>query len=125
MCSVGFIGRYRFGSFELQPDKRRLLKDSATLSLRERAFDLLVALDDRAGHLVTKDELLGRVWPKMLGREPSRELRAGVRAFKTHQSGRSGKFACSCGGGSIGAGRVGGVVFHMFNARCRVVRRPM
>ena len=61
--------RYRFGPFELQPDKRRLLKDGATISLRPRAFDLLVALVDRAGHLVTKDELLDRVWPKMVVEE--------------------------------------------------------
>src|SRR6266705_5584249 len=61
--------RYRFGSFELQPDKRRLLKDGATISLRPRAFELLVALVDRAGHLVTKDELLNRVWPKAVVEE--------------------------------------------------------
>ena len=46
---------YRFGSFELQPDKRRLLKDGVTISLRPRAFDLLAALVERTGHLVTKD----------------------------------------------------------------------
>src|SRR6266536_522611 len=61
--------RYRFGPFELEPDKRRLLKDGATISLRPRAFDLLAALVDRAGHLVTKDELLDRVWPKMVVEE--------------------------------------------------------
>src|SRR5258705_4472119 len=61
--------RSRFGPFELQPDKRRLLKDGATISLRPRAFDLLVALVDRAGHLVTKDELLARVWPKTVVEE--------------------------------------------------------
>src|SRR5260221_453447 len=61
--------RYRFGPFELQPDKRRLLKDGATTSLRPRAFDLLVALVDRAGHLVTKDELLDQVWPRMVVEE--------------------------------------------------------
>src|SRR6266436_3610595 len=61
--------RYRFGPFELQPDNRRLLKDGAAISLRPRAFDLLVALVDRAGHLVTKDELLNRVWPKMVVEE--------------------------------------------------------
>ena len=54
---------YRFGPFELQPDKRRLLREGAPISLRPRAFDLLVALVDRAGHLATKDELLERVWP--------------------------------------------------------------
>src|SRR5258705_8226447 len=61
--------RYRFGPFELQPDKRRLLKDGATISLRPRAFDLLATLVERAGRLVTKDELLDRVWPQMVVEE--------------------------------------------------------
>jgi predicted ATPase/DNA-binding winged helix-turn-helix (wHTH) protein len=61
--------QYRFGPFELQPGKRRLLKDGAAISLRPRPFDLLVALAGRAGHLVTKDELLDQVWPKMVVEE--------------------------------------------------------
>ena len=69
MASPGPPERYRFGPFELQPDKRRLLKDGATISLRPRAFDLLAALVDRAGHLVTKDELLDQVWPKTVVEE--------------------------------------------------------
>jgi non-specific serine/threonine protein kinase len=69
MRAVRSIESYRFGPFELQPDNRRLLKDGATISLRPRAFDLLVALVDRAGHLVTKDELLDQVWPKMVVEE--------------------------------------------------------
>ena len=60
MASPGPPERYRFGAFELQLDKRRLLKDGATISLRPRAFDLLAALVERAGHLVTNDELLAR-----------------------------------------------------------------
>ena len=40
MGPVDSLERYRFGSFELQPDQRRLLKDGATISLRPRAFDL-------------------------------------------------------------------------------------
>src|SRR6266436_757670 len=69
MALPGQPERYRFGPFELQPDKRRLLKDDATISLRPRAFDLLAALVERAGHLVTKDELLDRVWPKTVVEE--------------------------------------------------------
>ena len=69
MGAARLIERYRFGPFELQPDNRRLLKDGATISLRPRAFDLLVALVDRAGHLVTKDQLLDQVWPKMVVEE--------------------------------------------------------
>ena len=69
MASPGPPERYRFGPFELQPDNRRLLKGGATISLRPRAFDLLAALVDRAGHLVTKDELLDQVWPKAVVEE--------------------------------------------------------
>src|SRR6202008_4988937 len=69
MASPGPPERYRFGPFELEPDSRRLLKDGAAIPLRSRAFDLLVAFVDRAGHLLTKDELLDRVWPKMVVEE--------------------------------------------------------
>src|SRR5262245_32454471 len=60
---------YRFGRFELQPRERRLLAGGAPLSVGPRAFDLLVALVDRAGHLVTKDELLARIWPNLVVEE--------------------------------------------------------
>src|SRR5437016_3842604 len=69
MASPGPPERYRFGFFELQSDQRRLLKDGAAVPLRPRAFDLLAALVDRAGHLVTKDDLLDQVWPKMVVEE--------------------------------------------------------
>src|SRR6266536_6088797 len=69
MGSVTSIERYRFGPFELQLDNRRLQKDGVAISLRPRAFDLLATLVERAGHLVTKDELLDQVWPKMVVEE--------------------------------------------------------
>src|SRR6266850_6524813 len=69
MASPALPERYRFGPFELQPDQRRLQKHGVTISLRPRAFDLLVALVDRAGNLATKDELLERVWPKRVVEE--------------------------------------------------------
>ena len=61
--------RYSFGAFELQLDERRLLAEGALVALRPRAFDLLAAFVDRAGHLVTKDELLDRVWPGVVVEE--------------------------------------------------------
>jgi len=70
--------RYRFGPFELQPDNRRLLKDDATIALRPRTFDLLVALIEGAGRLVTKDELLDRVWSKMVVEEAALHVQVSV-----------------------------------------------
>src|SRR2546425_1096309 len=60
---------YRFGSFELQPNERRLLAGGEPVVLGPRAFDLLIALVERPGQLVTKEELLDCVWPKLVVEE--------------------------------------------------------
>jgi predicted ATPase/DNA-binding winged helix-turn-helix (wHTH) protein len=56
------IDTYRFGQFDLQPRERRLLEHGSPVTVHPRAFDLLVALVERAGHLASKDELLIAVW---------------------------------------------------------------
>jgi hypothetical protein len=71
---------YRFGRFELQPNKRRLLASGAPVDVGSRAFDLLVMLVERDGYLVTKDELLERVWPKAIVEENT--LQAQVSALR-------------------------------------------
>ena len=60
---------YRFGPFELQPNQRRLLNDGHPVELGHRAFDVLSVLVERAGQLVTKDQLLGLVWPGVVVEE--------------------------------------------------------
>ncbi|MFT3817588.1 MAG: winged helix-turn-helix domain-containing protein [Rubrivivax sp.] len=54
--------RYRCGRFELQPAARRLLVDGRQARVGARAFDLLMALAERPGRVVGKDELLASVW---------------------------------------------------------------
>ncbi len=54
---------YEFGPFRLDPQKRRLLRDSELLRLTPKAFDLLLVLVEESGRTVEKDELLERVWP--------------------------------------------------------------
>ena len=61
--------RYRFGRCDLQPAERRLLVADKPMALAPRDFDLLVALVERAGKLVTKSELLERVWPNLVVEE--------------------------------------------------------
>jgi non-specific serine/threonine protein kinase len=60
---------YRFGRFELQPEERRLLADGLPVHLGSHAFDLLVALAERSGHLLSKDKLLEIVWPRVVVEE--------------------------------------------------------
>ena len=58
-----------FGRFELHPHERRLLVDGKPAALGARAFDLLLALVQRCGKLVTKNELLDLVWPGLVVEE--------------------------------------------------------
>ena len=54
---------FEFGDFMLSPKERLLLHAGEPVSVAAKAFDLLVALVRRSGHLVGKDELLREVWP--------------------------------------------------------------
>jgi predicted ATPase/DNA-binding winged helix-turn-helix (wHTH) protein len=53
----------RFGAFCLWPVRRLLLQHNQPVRIGSRALDILIALLERAGDLVTKDELMSRVWP--------------------------------------------------------------
>ena len=74
------VAGLRFGRFELQPHERRLLVDGTAAPLGARAFDLLVALAERAGSLVTKHELMDLVWPDVVVEENN--LQAQVSALR-------------------------------------------
>ena len=56
----------RFGRAELHPLRRELTVEGVRVRVGDRAFDLLLALIERRGELVTKDELLARVWPGLV-----------------------------------------------------------
>lgn len=60
---------HRFGAFVLLPGERRLLREGSDVALGPRAFEVLVALVERAGQLVTKDNLLAIVWPRLVVEE--------------------------------------------------------
>jgi DNA-binding winged helix-turn-helix (wHTH) protein/pimeloyl-ACP methyl ester carboxylesterase len=53
----------RFGPFHLDVRERRLSRGSEVIPLRLKVFDTLLVLVENAGRLVTKQELLDRVWP--------------------------------------------------------------
>lgn len=61
--------RWRLGRFDILPASRLLLQDGQPLAIGGRAFDLLLALVQRAGEPVGKDELLTRAWPGVVVEE--------------------------------------------------------
>jgi TolB-like protein/DNA-binding winged helix-turn-helix (wHTH) protein/Tfp pilus assembly protein PilF len=55
---------YEFGAFRLDPAERLLLRDNQPVPLAPKAFETLVLLVENSGHLLTKDELMKRLWPE-------------------------------------------------------------
>lgn len=53
---------YEFGSYRLDTAEQRLLRNGKPVPLTPKAFETLVALVERSGHLVGKDELMKAVW---------------------------------------------------------------
>jgi DNA-binding winged helix-turn-helix (wHTH) protein/TolB-like protein/tetratricopeptide (TPR) repeat protein len=53
---------YEFGAFQLDPPERLLRYDGQPVALTPKAFDLLLILVERSGHLIEKEELLRIVW---------------------------------------------------------------
>jgi len=52
-----------FGPFRVDPEERLLLRDQQAIPLPPKAFDLLLALLERSGHVVLKDDLMKLLWP--------------------------------------------------------------
>ncbi|MBV8090904.1 MAG: winged helix-turn-helix domain-containing protein, partial [Alphaproteobacteria bacterium] len=52
-----------FGHYSIFPHRRQLLADGLPITLGGRAFDVLMALIEASGAVVSKDQLLRLVWP--------------------------------------------------------------
>jgi predicted ATPase/DNA-binding winged helix-turn-helix (wHTH) protein len=58
-------GEICFGPFCLRPAQRELYEADALVRIGGRGLDLLIALVERAGELVAKDDLVARAWPSV------------------------------------------------------------
>jgi DNA-binding winged helix-turn-helix (wHTH) protein len=57
-------GAISFGPFRLLTAQRLLLEGDKPVRLGSRAFDILAALVERAGEVVTREQLMARAWPQ-------------------------------------------------------------
>ena len=66
------MGRaYEFGEFRLETVERQLLRRGQPIPLPPKVFDTLVLLVENAGRLLSKDELMERLWPDTIVEEVS------------------------------------------------------
>lgn len=59
----------RFGPFELRPEREQLLNAGARVSLGSRALAILALLAERAGEIVSIQEINEHVWPNLFVQE--------------------------------------------------------
>jgi pimeloyl-ACP methyl ester carboxylesterase/DNA-binding winged helix-turn-helix (wHTH) protein/class 3 adenylate cyclase len=53
---------YQFGKFSLDADERLLFDGNDTISLTPKVFDTLLLLIENGGHVLSKEEIMERVW---------------------------------------------------------------
>ncbi|MGI8734482.1 MAG: winged helix-turn-helix domain-containing protein [Pyrinomonadaceae bacterium] len=56
-------GIYVFGPFRLETKERLLMRDGQVLTLTPKAFETLLLLIENSGHVLTKEEMMSRLWP--------------------------------------------------------------
>ncbi len=54
---------YEFGPFRLDPSERQLLREGQVMPLTPKVFDTLLLFVENGNLLLTKDEMIARLWP--------------------------------------------------------------
>ena len=57
------VSQSQFGPFSIDVEERVLRRDGRPVPLTPKAFDVLAALVEQPGRLISKEELLQKVWP--------------------------------------------------------------
>src|SRR5688572_550569 len=53
---------YEFGPFRVDTRERQLTRNGEVVPLRPKVFDILLMLVQNSGHILTKNEVMNRVW---------------------------------------------------------------
>jgi predicted ATPase/DNA-binding winged helix-turn-helix (wHTH) protein len=76
--STSIEAELAFGPYRLKRSSRILVNEGRPVPLSGRAFDLLLVLLERAGEVVSKDELIARVWPNTVVEEHNLRVHIGT-----------------------------------------------
>jgi predicted ATPase/DNA-binding winged helix-turn-helix (wHTH) protein len=89
-----------FGPFHLLPAQRLLLQAGQPVRIGGRALEILLALVERPGELVSKDQLIARVWPNTFVEESNLKVQvAGLRRVLGDRRGNNRYLATTSGRG--------------------------
>jgi DNA-binding winged helix-turn-helix (wHTH) protein len=75
---------YSFGLYVLDPGNGTLMRDSVRVRVQEQPFQLLLLLVERAGQIVSREEIRNRLWPRNTFVEFDKSL--GVAVLKVREA---------------------------------------
>jgi len=67
-----------FGPYRLSPTERLLERNDSAITIGSRALDILIALIERPGEIVSHGDLIRRVWPNMVVEEANLRFQVGA-----------------------------------------------
>jgi eukaryotic-like serine/threonine-protein kinase len=76
------VARFRFGPFDLDPDESTLTRNGIQVRLQDLPFRLLVMLVERAGEIVTREEMRQHLWPENTFVEFDNSLGVAIRKIR-------------------------------------------
>src|ERR1700761_11213 len=76
------VARFRFGPFDLDPDESTLTRGGVQVRLQDLPFRLLVMLVERAGEIVTREEMRQHLWPENTFVEFDNSLGVAIRKIR-------------------------------------------
>src|SRR6185437_2444508 len=65
---------FSFGLFDLDPNQHQLTREGVPVPVGNRALDILCVLASAKGEIVSKDELMTKVWPGLVVEENNIEV---------------------------------------------------
>jgi DNA-binding winged helix-turn-helix (wHTH) protein len=69
-------GQFEFGAYRLDAQSQMLFREGGHVAMPPKAAELLVALVQAAGRVLTREELLRRLWPDTVVEEGSLTCRS-------------------------------------------------
>jgi DNA-binding winged helix-turn-helix (wHTH) protein len=76
------VARFRFGPFDLDPDESTLTRNGIQVRLQDLPFRLLVMMVERAGEIVTREEMRQHLWPENTFVEFDNSLGVAIRKIR-------------------------------------------
>ena len=73
-----FSDAVTFGPYRLSPTERLLKRNDSAITIGSRALDILIALIERPGEIVSHRDLMRRVWPNMVVEEANLRVHVGA-----------------------------------------------